>query len=343
MPLRRFKIAFAVLTALMCLSSPFYAQSPKLDEIKEKGALNCGISSNLRGFSEQVNGVWTGFDVDFCRAVSAAIFGDPDRVVFVPLTGTERFPALQKGEVDMLSRVTTETFTRDVDLKLSFAGVDYYDGQGFMVQRYSGITSTAGLRNAKVCVQRGTTTLLNLEEFSTINDLNITILATSTHEEAFTLYRGRSCDAYTSDASSLASALALSSDPNSSTLLPEIISKEPLSLVVAEGDDAFLDIVRWVLNATINAEELGVTSSNVYDLAADPDARPEIRRLLGTAGQTGSALGLSFDWAVEVIATVGNYGEIFSRHIGLSTPLRLRRNLNRQWYDGGLIFAPPFR
>ncbi len=330
--------------ALIGLSLPVYSQTPTVEAIKDRNFVRCGVSINLRGFSEPLpDGRWVGFDVDYCRAVSAAIFGDPDRVEYVPLTGSQRFPALQKGDVDMLSRVTTWTFSRDVDLKLSFAGVDYYDGQGFLVARSSGIREARELRNAAVCVQRGTTTLLNLKDFSDVNDLNIEIIEVDANNEAFTLFRGRQCIAYTSDLSSLAASLALSSDPNFATILPDVISKEPLSLVVAEGDDDFLDIVRWTLNATIIAEELGITQSNVRDVLVDENATPEMRRLLGAEGEFGEKLGLRPEWAVDILAAVGNYGEIYARHVGPFTPLRLKRGINAQWRDGGLIYAPPFR
>ncbi|MEM7240799.1 MAG: amino acid ABC transporter substrate-binding protein [Pseudomonadota bacterium] len=332
------------LLALFGGASDAFAQSPTVEAIKERNFLRCGVSVNLRGFSEPLeDGSWVGFDVDFCRAVSSAIFDDPDRVEYVPLTGSQRFPALQRGDVDMLSRVTTWTFTRDVDLKLSFAGVDYYDGQGFLVSRSSGIRAAIELRNARVCVQRGTTTLLNLRDFSDVNDLNIEIIEVDANNEAFTLFRGRECDAYTSDVSSLAASLALSSDPNFAVVLPDVISKEPLSLVVAEGDDEFLDIVRWVLNAIVFAEELGLTSDNVLEIAGSGDATPEMLRLLGVEGNMGEKLGLDADWAKMIIARIGNYGEIYARHLGPFTKLKLKRNLNRQYYDGGLIYAPPFR
>jgi len=263
-------------------------------------------------------------------------------VNFSPVTNQVRFEVLNSGEIDMLARNTTWTFSRDVDLKLEFTGINYYDGQGFMVPKALGVTSATELDGATVCIQKGTTTELNLADFFRANNISFEPVPISTASEAQQQYLAGACDVYTTDASGLAATRASFESPADHVVLPEIISKEPLGPLVRHGDNEWGDIVRWSLNALIAAEELGVTSANVAELAAGTD-NPEINRLLGTEGNLGEQLGLSADWAVNVIKAGGNYGEIFETHIGENTPIGLARGLNAQWTEGGLLYAPPFR
>ncbi len=315
-----------------------------LDDVKARGSLNCGTSSGLAGFSApDASGNWDGFDVDLCRAVAAAVLGDPMAVDFTPLSPKTRFTALAAGEIDMLSRNTTWTFSRDVDLKFTFVGVNYYDGQGFMVRKDLGVTSAKELDGAAVCIQTGTTTELNLADFFRVNNISYEPVPIETNAEAQEQYLAEACDAYTTDRSGLAATRAAFEEPDDHIILPEIISKEPLGPVVRHGDDAWADVVRWTLNALIAAEEYGVSSANVTELANAAGDNPEINRLLGTEGTLGDMFGLESDWAVKVISTVGNYGEIFERHIGENTPIGLARGLNAQYTDGGLLYSPPFR
>ncbi|MBM1222066.1 amino acid ABC transporter substrate-binding protein [Ponticoccus sp. SC2-23] len=320
------------------------ASAATLDDVTARGTLNCGVSTGLVGFAApDANGVWEGFDVGVCRAVAAAALGDPEAVNFVPLTTQTRFTALASGEVDMLARNTTWTFSRDVDLKMEFTGINYYDGQGFMVPRDIGVTSAKDLDGATVCIQTGTTTELNLADFFRVNNISYEPVPIETNAEAQQQYLARACDVYTTDASGLAATRATFENPGDHVILPEIISKEPLGPLVRHGDNEWGDIVRWTLNAMIAAEELGVTSANVSELAAAATDNPEINRLLGTEGELGAMLGLEADWAVAVISAVGNYGELFEQTIGENTPIGLARGLNAQWTEGGLIYSPPFR
>jgi len=320
------------------------ASAATLDDVKARGTLNCGVSTGLVGFAApDANGVWTGFDVGVCRAVAAAVLGDPSAVEFVPTTGQTRFTALASGEVDMLARNTTWTFSRDVDLKFEFVGVNYYDGQGFMVPRELGVTSAKDLDGATVCIQTGTTTELNLADFFRVNNISYEPVPIETNAEAQQLYLSGSCDVFTTDASGLAATRATFENPGDHVVLPEIVSKEPLGPLVRHGDNDWGDIVRWTLNALVTAEELGVTSTNVADLSAEPTNNPEINRLLGTEGELGAMLGLEADWAKSAISAGGNYGELFEKNIGENTPIGLARGLNAKWTDGGLIYSPPFR
>lgn len=320
------------------------SQASTLDEVKARGNLNCGVTTGLTGFAEpNASGVWEGFDVAVCRAVAAAVFGDPMAVEFVPTTGQTRFTALASGEVDMLARNTTWTFSRDVDLKFEFVGVNYYDGQGFMVPASLGVSSALELDGATVCIQTGTTTELNLADFFASNNMSYEPVPIETNAEAQQQYLANACDVYTTDASGLAATRATFEDPSAHVVLPEIVSKEPLGPLVRHGDHEWGDIVRWSLNALIAAEEMGITSANVAELAAAPGNNPEINRILGTEGELGAMLGLEANWAVNVISAGGNYGEIFDRNIGESTPIGLARGLNAQWTDGGLLYSPPFR
>ncbi|MFV2002506.1 MAG: amino acid ABC transporter substrate-binding protein, partial [Paracoccaceae bacterium] len=287
------------------------ASAATLDDVKAKGELACGVSTGLVGFAApDANGVWAGFDVDICRAVAAAVLGDSSAVKYVPLTGKTRFTALASGEIDVLARNTTWTFSRDVDLKFTFVGVNYYDGQGFMVPKELGVASATELDGATICIQTGTTTELNLADYFRTNNISYEPVPIETNAEARQQYLAGACDVYTTDASGLAATRAAFENPGDHVLLPEIISKEPLGPLVRQGDDQWADIVRWVLNALITAEELGVTSANLAEMSNGTN-NPEINRLLGTEGDLGGMLGLSKDWAKNVIGVNGNYGEIF--------------------------------
>jgi general L-amino acid transport system substrate-binding protein len=315
-----------------------------LDDVKARGSLNCGVTTGVPGFAEpDANGVWQGFDVAVCRAVAAAVLGDGDAVTFVPTTGKTRFTALASGEIDMLARNTTWTFSRDVDLKFDFIGVNYYDGQGFIVPKSLGVSSAKELDGATVCIQTGTTTELNLADFFRKNNISYEPVPIETNAEAQPLYLEGACDTYTTDASGLAATRASFESPGDHIVLPEIISKEPLGPLVRHGDNEWGDVVRWTLNALIAAEELGVTSANIAEMGAAPGASPEINRMLGTEGTLGEMLGLSADWAQKAIMAGGNYGEIFEKNIGENTPIGLARGLNAQWTNGGLLYSPPFR
>ena len=314
-----------------------------LAEVQARGSLNCGVSSGVNGFSApDAAGVWQGFDVSICRAVAAAVLNDPMAVNFVPTTGQTRFTALASGEIDILARNTTWTFSRDVDLKFTFAGVNYYDGQGFMVDRALGVSSATELDGATVCIQTGTTTELNLADYFRINNMTYEPVPIETNAEAQQQYLAGACDVYTTDASGLAATRAGFETPGDHVILPEIISKEPLGPLVRHGDDQWADIAMWTLNALIAAEELGVTSANLEQMVAGTN-NPEINRLLGTEGTLGEMLGLDAAWAQRAIAAGGNYGEIFAATIGEQTPIGLARGLNAQWTQGGLLYSPPFR
>ncbi len=318
-------------------------QAATLDDVRARGNLSCGISTGLAGFSApDANGVWQGFDVAVCRAVAAAVLGDPMAVTFVPTTGQTRFTALSSGEIDLLARNTTWTFSRDVDLKFTFAGINYYDGQGFMVSRELGVSSARELDGATICIQTGTTTELNLADYFRANNMSYEPVPIETNAEAQQQYLAGACDVYTTDASGLASTRATFADPENHILLPEIISKEPLGPLVRHGDDEWADIVKWTLYALIAAEEYGITSQNIDELARGTD-NPEINRLLGVEGGLGQMFRLENDWARRAISAGGNYGEIFSSTIGESTPIGLARGLNAQWTQGGLLYAMPFR
>jgi general L-amino acid transport system substrate-binding protein len=319
------------------------AAAGTLDDVKARGKLNCGVSTGLVGFAApDANGKWGGFDVSLCRSVAAAVLGDADAVEFVPTTGKTRFTALASGEIDMLARNTTWTFSRDVDLKFTFVGVNYYDGQGFMVPKDLGVSSAKDLDGATVCIQTGTTTELNLADYFRVNNISYEPVPIETNAEAQQQYLAGACDVYTTDASGLAATRATFESPGDHVLLPEIISKEPLGPLVRHGDDEWGDVVRWTLNALVTAEELGVTSANLAEMTAGTN-NPEINRLLGSEGTLGEMLGLDAGWAKAAIAVGGNYGEVFAKNIGEETPIGLARGLNAQWTDGGLMYSPPFR
>ncbi len=313
-----------------------------LGVIKERGKLICGVNSGVPGFGflDEETGTFSGFDIDYCRALAVAIFNDPNAVEFRPLTAAARFTALATGEIDVLIRNTTWTFLRDVDLKNNFAPTTFYDGQGFMVRKDSGITSALQLDGATICVLQGTTTEQNLIDWAAQNGLDITPLVfaeTAARDQAYD--EGR-CDAITSDKSQLAAIRTKLANPDEHVILPETISKEPLGPVVRHGDDQWFDVVKWTVFCTIEAEELGVNSQNVDAMLQSDD--PRVRRLLGVEGDFGEKLGLSNDWCANVIRTLGNYGEIYDRNI---TPIGLTREgtLNALWTEGGLLYSPPFR
>ena len=314
-----------------------------LDDVKAAGEIKCGINHGVVGFAFTDDaGRWTGFDVAYCRALAAAVLGDADKVSFVNLTGKTRFPALASGEVDILSRNTTWTTSRDVDLGFTFIGVNYYDGQGFLGRTSLGIRSATELDGASICIQTGTTTELNLADFFRVNAMTYEPVPIETNAEARAAYEADRCDIYTTDASGLAATRASFENPDDHMVFPEIISKEPLAPLVRQGDDRWADIARWVLNALITAEELGVTRANVAEMAKGTD-HPEINRMLGTEGSLGEMLGLDAAWAVRAIAAEGNYGEIFDRFIGPDTAIGLPRGLNALYRDGGILYSPPFR
>ncbi|MEJ8573785.1 amino acid ABC transporter substrate-binding protein [Microbaculum marinum] len=318
------------------------ASATTLEDVKGKGFVQCGVSQGLPGFSNPDDqGNWTGLDVDYCRAVAAAVFNDPNAVKFTPLSAKERFTALQSGEVDILSRNTTWTMSRDTALGLNFAGVDYYDGQGFMVRKSLGISSALELSGASVCTNTGTTTELNVADYFRANNMDYEIVAFEKADEVVAAYDAGRCDVYTTDASGLYAQRLKLTNPDEHMVLPEIISKEPLGPVVRQGDDEWFNIAKWVLFALINAEELGVTQANVGEMKNSDN--PEIKRLLGTEGAFGEGIGLTNDWAANAVAAVGNYGEVFDRNVGPDTPLGIARGLNALWTKGGILYAPPVR
>lgn len=319
------------------------ASAGTLQDVQARGELRCIVSTGLAGFAYTDSaGVYQGFDADFCRATAAAVLGDASKVKFVPATGKTRFTILNSGEGDVLWRNTTWTFVRDVDVKLTFVGVNYYDGQGFMAPKSLGVKSAKDLDGATVCIQTGTTTELNLADFFRSNKISYEPVPIETNDESRTNYLAGRCDVYTTDASGLAATRSTFPNPKDHVILPEIISKEPLGPVVRHGDDQWGDVIRWVLNATRGAEELGVTQANVAEMAKGTN-NPEINRMLGTEGDLGAMLGLQKDWGQKVIGAVGNYSEIFERHIGKDTDIGLDRGLNALWTDGGIQYSPPFR
>lgn len=313
-----------------------------LDDVKAKGAVQCGVSQGLPGFSNPDDqGNWTGLDVDFCNAMSAAIFGDASGAKFSPLSAKERFTALQSGEIDVLPRNTTWTMTRDTALGLNFAGVNYYDGQGFMIRKSLGVSSALELSGASVCTNTGTTTELNVTDYFRSNNMDLELVQFEKADEVVQAYDSGRCDVYTTDASGLYAQRLKLTNADDHVVLPEIISKEPLGPVVRQGDDQWFNIAKWVLFAMVNAEELGVTQANVDEMKNSKN--PSVRRLLGTEGSFGENIGLGNDWAYNVIKTVGNYGESFDRNVGPDTPLGIARGVNALWSKGGLMYAPPIR
>jgi general L-amino acid transport system substrate-binding protein len=334
------KIAALIALAFIVVAQSASAQT--LKTVKDRGMLNCGANGTLAGFGlPDAQGNWTGLDVDVCRAIAAAIFNDPTKVKFVPLSAKDRFTALQSGEVDVLVRNTTWTSSRDTSLGLNFTGVDYYDGQGFMVRKALKVNSALELNGASICVQQGTTTELNLADYFRSHNMQLKSVTFATADEAVKAYDAGRCDAYTTDASALYAERLRLANSNDHVILPEIISKEPLGPAVRHGDDQWFDVVKWVLFAMIDAEELNVNSKNTDE--ALKSTNPEIKRLVGTEGNYGEQLGLTKDWVIRIVKLVGNYGEVFERNVGQGSPLKIDRGLNRLWSKGGIQYAPPVR
>lgn len=331
---------------LLSLMVSVSATASTLDDVKARGFVQCGVSTGLVGFSiPNEKGEWTGFDVDYCRAVSAAVFGDGNKVKFVPLSSKDRFTALQSGEIDVLIRNTTWTMNRETALGLDFVGVNYYDGQGFMINRkkLDGITSSLQLSGASICVQSGTSTELTLADYFRNNKMDYTPVVFDKFTDVNAAFDAGRCDVYTTDQSSLYALRLQLSRPDENVVLPQIISKEPFGPAVRQGDPQWADIVRWSHNVLINAEEYGITQNNVDEMLKSDN--PDVRRLLGVEqGNTlGKDIGLNNDWAVKIIKSVGNYGEIFERNIGQNTPLKISRGINALWSKGGLQYGLPVR
>lgn len=330
----------AVTAALAATAGLAYADET-LDAVKGKGFVQCGVSQGLPGFSNPDDqGNWTGLDVDFCRAMAAAVFNDADAVKFTPLSAKVRFTALTSGEIDVLSRNTTWTMSRDSDFG-EFVGVNYYDGQGFMVPKSLGVSSALELDGAAVCTNTGTTTELNVADFFRANGMDYTVVAYEKADEVVSAYDAGRCDVYTTDRSSLAAQRTKLAKSDDHMVLPEIISKEPLGPLVRHGDSQWADIARWSLNCMINGEEMGVTSENVAEMATSDN--PGIKRLLGTEGDLGGKIGLENGFCASILASVGNYGESYNRNVGPDTPLKLDRGVNALWSDGGILYAAPQR
>ncbi|MGB5918218.1 MULTISPECIES: amino acid ABC transporter substrate-binding protein [unclassified Arcobacter] len=335
--LKTLSLSIAALAIASTVSS-----ADTLDTTIKNGKLSCGLNTGLPGFAApDSDGVWKGIDVDVCRAVAAAVLGDASKVKYAHLNAKERFTALQSGEIDLLARNTTWTATRDTSLGLNFTGVNYYDGQGFLISKKLGIKSAKELSGATFCIQAGTTTELNLTDYFKANKMDYTPITYDTSAQSIQGFEEGRCDALTSDASQLYSLRTQLKDPSSAMVLPEIISKEPLGPVVRQGDDKWFNIVKWTEIAMLNAEDLGVNSKNVDDMLKSTN--PNIQRLLGVTGDIGKNLGLDPKWAYNVIKQVGNYGESFDRNVGKDSPLKIERGLNKLWKDGGLQYGAPIR
>lgn len=337
-------LASAGIALGLALPTTGFAQAT-LETVRDRGLMNCQVGLPTPGFYALADdGTWSGLDVDMCRGVSAAIFGDPDKIEYQSVTSAVRFTALAGGESDMLSRTTTWTAVRDTQLGLDFTAINFYDGQGFLVPADSGISSALELDGATICVLTGTTTELNLADYFRANDMTFTPVTNENVNVLVETYLGGGCDAYTNDKSGLAARRSAFPDPDAHTFLPETVSKEPLGPVVRQGDDAWANLVRWVMYGIMNAEELGVTQANVAEMAATPP-NPNIARLLGVEGNIGEELDVAPDFMVKVISAIGNYGEAYERHVGINTAIGIPRDgsLNALWTNGGIIYAPPFR
>lgn len=340
--MKRTLLSLALGTAVS-LAGITAASAGTLDDVKSKGFIQCGVSQGLIGFSNPDDkNNWTGLDVDFCRAVAGAVFGDGQKVKFTPLSAKERFTALQSGEIDILSRNTTWTMGRDTSLGLVFAGVTYYDGQGFMVKKSLGVDSALKLDGASVCTQTGTTTELNLADYFRANNMKYEVVAFEKGDEVVAAYDSGRCDVFTTDQSGLYAERLKMKNPDGNVVLPEIISKEPLGPVVRQGDDAWFNVVKWTYYALVNAEEMGVTAANAGDMMSS-STDPGVRRLLGVEGDFGKAIGLENNWAANAVKAVGNYGEMFDRNVGPDTNLKISRGVNALWSKGGIQYAPPIR
>ena len=332
-----------IVAGVAALTAASVAQAGTLEDVRAKGFIQCGVSQGLPGFSNPDDqGNWTGIDVDLCRAVAAAVFGDANAVKYTPLSAKQRFTALSSGEIDILSRNTTWTMTRDTQLGLNFAGVNYYDGQGMMVPIALGVNSATELDGANICTNTGTTTELNITDYFRANGMSFNLVAFEKADEVVAAYDAGRCDVYTTDRSGLAAQRTKLTNPDNHKVLPEIISKEPLGPVVRQGDDQWFNIVRWSLNAMINAEEMGITSANINKLTYN-DKTPAEARFIGTEGKFGEELGLENDWAYQIISQVGNYAESYDRNVGPNTPLKLDRGVNALWSQGGILYAAPIR
>lgn len=339
-PMKRVTLALSL--ALAAGLSAQAADAQTLKTVKDRGVLSCGVSQGLPGFSSPDDkGNWTGLDVDICRALAAAIFNDPTKVKYVPTSAKDRFTALQSGEIDLLSRNTTWTISRDTSLGANFTGVTYYDGQGFMVKKSLKVNSALELNSASVCVQTGTTTEQNLADYFKANNMKYEVIAFGTNDETVKAYEAGRCDVFTTDQSGLYANRLKLANPNDHMVLPEIISKEPLGPMVRHGDDQWFDLVKWTLFAMVTAEELGITSKNVDEKAKMEN--PELKRVLGSDGNFGEQLGVTKDWVIRIVKAVGNYGEVFDRNVGAGSPLAISRGLNNLWNKGGLQYAPPIR
>ncbi|MCZ8181746.1 MAG: amino acid ABC transporter substrate-binding protein [Beijerinckiaceae bacterium] len=336
------KVLMSVAVGAAFVMAAGSASAQTLNQVKSRGVLQCGSNTGLAGFGQpDAQGNWTGLDVDYCRAVAAAIFNDASKVKFVPLSAKDRFTALQSGEVDILVRNTTWTMSRDTQLGLEFGPVNYYDGQGFMVRKKLKIASAMELSGASVCTQQGTTTELNLADFFRANKLKYEVVAFASSDETIKAYDAGRCDVFTTDASGLYAERLKLTAPDDHIVLPEIISKEPLGAAWRHGDNQWGDIVKWTHYAMVTAEELGVTKANVDEMLKSTN--PDVKRLLGTEGKFGEAIGLTNDWAYRIIKLVGNYGESFDRNVGAGSRLKIARGVNALWSKGGLQYAPPIR
>ncbi len=341
MNMKRICLMLSFAFAVGAFAVPASAQT--LKSVTDRGMLSCGVSQGLPGFSNPDDkGNWTGIDVDVCRAIAAAIFNDPAKVKFVPLSAKDRFTALQSSTVDVLSRNSTWTLSRDTSLGFNYTGIAYYDGQGFMVRKALKVNSALELNSASICVQTGTTNEQNVGDYFKANNMKYELIAFATADEAIKAYESGRCDVFTSDVSQLYAMRLKFAAPADHAVLPEVISKEPLGPMVRHGDDQWFDIVKWTLFALINAEELGITQKNVEDMAKS-STKPEIRRMLGSEDNLGETLGLSKDWVVRIVKAVGNYGEMFDRNVGAGSKLGIARGLNKLWNQGGIQYAPPIR
>jgi general L-amino acid transport system substrate-binding protein len=328
--------------ALVLGLSSATSSAQTLKKVQDRGSLMCGVSQGLPGFSSPDDkGNWTGFDVDLCRAIAAAIFNDPSKVKFLPLSAKDRFTALQSSEIDVLVRNSTWTSSRDASLGITFTAVNYYDGQGFMVRKSLKVNSALELNGASICVQTGTTTELNLADYFRSNNMKYEVIAFVTADETVKAYEAGRCDGFSTDVSQLYAEKLKLSNASDHVILPEIISKEPLAPAVRQGDSQWLTLVKWVQFAMLDAEELGVSSKTVDDALKSP--QPEIKRLVGTEGAYGEQFGLTKDWVVRIVKHVGNYGEVFERNVGTGSKLGISRGLNRLWTKGGIQYAPPIR
>jgi len=338
--MKRVSLVFSL--ALAAALSTQAASAQTLKTVKDRGLLSCGVSQGLPGFSSPDDkGNWTGIDVDICRAIATAIFNDPTKIKFVPLSAKDRFTALQSGEVDLLSRNTTWTLSRDTTLGANFTGVTYYDGQGFLVKKSLKVNSALELNSASVCVQTGTTTEQNLDDYFKSNNMKYEVIAFGTADETVKAYESGRCDVFTDDTSGLYAERLKLANPADHVVLPEVISKEPLGPMVRHGDDQWFDLVKWTLFAMVDAEELGINSKNVDEMAKSD--KPELKRILGTDGNFGESLGVTNDWVVRIVKSVGNYGESFDRNVGAGSKLQIARGLNQLWNKGGIQYAPPIR